>query len=81
MRLPLADVAVAAPLGSSSSTMRLASSMSSSLPVSFHQPLTMCGWTVEPAVDQVLDGVGDLQLAARRRPDAATASKIVASNM
>ncbi len=33
---------------SASRTMRLASSMSSSLPVSFHQPRTMCGWTSRP---------------------------------
>ena len=49
---------------------RFASSMSSSLPVSFHQPSTMCGRTVEPAVDQVLDGVGDLELVPEARPDA-----------
>ena len=54
---------------STSSTRRLASSMSSRRPVSFHQPVTSCGSTVRPRVDQVLDRVGDLQLAAPRRPD------------
>ena len=48
---------------------RLASSMSSRRPVSFHQPVTSCGSTREAAVDEVLDRVGDLQLAARRGPD------------
>ena len=28
--------------------IRFASSMSSTLPVSFHQPDTRCGWTVRP---------------------------------
>ena len=49
---------------------RLASSMSSSLPVSFHQPSTMCGRTVEAAIDQVLDGVGDFELVAEAGLDA-----------
>ena len=49
---------------------RFASSMSSSLPVSFHQPSTMCGRTVEAAIDQVLDRVGDLELVAEARLDA-----------
>ena len=31
-----------------SSTVRFASSMSSIFPVSFHHPLTMCGWTLKP---------------------------------
>ena len=49
-----------------SRTRRLASSMSSRRPVSFHQPRTMCGSTRSPRVDEVLDRVGDLELAARR---------------
>ena len=49
---------------------RFASSMSSSLPVSFHQPSTRCGVTVEAAIDQVLDRVGDLELVAEARLDA-----------
>ena len=49
--------------------IRLASSMSSSLPVSFHQPSMTWGRTMWPLVDQPLDRVGDLELAARRRLD------------
>ena len=46
---------------------RLASSMSSSLPVSFHQPVTDVRLDAQAAVDHVLDGVGDLELAAGAR--------------
>jgi hypothetical protein len=52
-----------------SSTVRLASSMSSSLPVSFHHP-TRCADGRVAVVDQVLDRVGDLELAAEARLDA-----------
>ena len=55
----------------SSSTSRLASSMSASWPVSFHQPVTVWLSTCLPRVDQVLDRVGDLELAARRGLDRA----------
>ena len=47
-RSPIAPSARRAAHPASSRTMRLASSMSSSLPVSFHQPRTMCGWTSRP---------------------------------
>ena len=52
-----------------SSTRRFASSMSSRRPVSFHQPVTTCGRTRQAAIDEVLDRVGDLELAARRGLD------------
>ena len=48
---------------------RLASSMSSSLPVSFHQPCDQVRPDLEAAVDQVLDRVGDLELVAEARLD------------
>ena len=48
----------------SSSTSRLASSMSASWPVSFHQPLDPVALDPVAAVDQPLDRVGDLELAA-----------------
>ncbi len=66
---------------SASSTMRFASSMSSSLPVSFHQPRDDVRVDGQAVVDQTLDGVGDLELAAGGGLDALTASKMVASNM
>ena len=47
--------------------MRLASSRSSGLPVSFHQPSTISARTFLPVVDQPLDRLGDLVLAAPRR--------------
>ena len=52
-----------------SSSSRLASSSGVSLPVSIHQPVSSSVRTRWPCVDQPLDGVGDLQLAARRRLD------------
>ena len=54
---------------------RLASSMSSSRPVSFHQPVTTCGSTARPRVDEALDRVGDLELAAPRGLERLAASK------
>ena len=51
----------------SESIMRFASSRSSGLPVSFHQPLTISARTVAAVVDQPLDRLGDLVLAAPRR--------------
>ena len=48
---------------------RLASSMSSRRPVSFHQPRTTCDSTACCGVDEPLDRVGDLQLAAAGRLD------------
>ena len=53
----------------SSRTSRFASSMSSSWPVSFHQPVTVWLSTALAVVDQPLDRVGDLELAAPRRLD------------
>ena len=44
---------------------RLASSMSSRRPVSFHQPLHDVRLDALAGVDEVLDRVGDLELAAR----------------
>ena len=55
--------------------------MSSSRPVSFHQPLTMCGSTRMPVVDEVLDRVGDLELAAAEGSIASAASWTAAVNM
>ena len=51
--------------------MRLPSSMSSTLPVSFHQPGDDVRAHLAPLVDQVLDRVGDLELAALARLDRA----------
>ena len=48
---------------------RFASSMSSSLPVSFHQPVDDVRAHGQAAVDQVLNGVGDFQLVAEARLD------------
>ena len=45
--------------------------MSASWPVSFHQPRDRVALDPAPAVDQVLDRVGDLELAARRGLDRA----------
>ena len=50
-----------------SSSSRLASSSGVSLPVSIHQPVEQLGADAVALVDQPLDGVGDLQLAAGRR--------------
>ena len=55
----------------SSRISRFASSMSCTWPVSFHQPRTMCGSTRSARVHQVLDRVGDLELAAAGRLDRA----------
>ncbi len=65
----------------SSSTSRFASSMSSSWPVSFHQPLTLWLSTRSAAVDQPLDCVGDLELAPPDGSIAFAASKIDGPNM
>ena len=52
-----------------SSSRRFASSSGVSLPVSIHHPVSSSVRTRLPLVDEPLDGVGDLQLAARRRID------------
>ena len=55
----------------SSRIRRLASSRSSTWPVSFHQPVHDVRLDPQPAVDQLLDRVGDLELVAPRRLDRA----------
>ena len=57
-----------------SSTSRLAASMSSRRPVSFHQPRDDVRLDAQPLVDQVLDRVGDLELAAAEGSIARAAS-------
>ena len=64
----------------SSSTSRLASSMSSRWPVSFHHPVTTWDWT-GAVIDQGLDRLGDLQLAAPEGSSLRAAARIAGWNM
>ena len=50
-----------------SSTIRLTSSMSVTLPVSFQYPEMIVEVTLRPVLDQPLDGLSDLQLSPLRR--------------
>ena len=64
---PSQVVSTSSPRTSRSSVLRmrrLASSMSSSRPVSFHQPVTTMRLDAQAAVDHVLDRVGDLEFVA-----------------